>query len=110
MSGCRTQFTQAGVNKFKGYPDDKVAERMIKSGRDGFIGWLGSGGSVMQWHPGHNLGFAYTCTNFAWWDLPNSKARQLQRETVKCVVSLKERGLGDVETKLLLPQIPLAMS
>ena len=51
MSGCRTQFTQAGVNKFESYTDDKPGERIFKSGREGFVGWLGLGGSVMQWHP-----------------------------------------------------------
>ena len=29
MSGCRTQFTQAGVNKFEGYPDDRMGERSV---------------------------------------------------------------------------------
>ena len=73
MSGCRTQFTQAGVNKFESYPDDKVGERMFKSGREGFVGWLGLGGSVLQWHPRHNMGFGYTCTLVSWWDLANNR-------------------------------------
>ena len=29
LSGCRTQFTQAGVNKFEGYPDDRMGERSV---------------------------------------------------------------------------------
>ena len=78
---CRTQFTQAGVNKFERYSDDKVGERVFKSGREGFVGWLGAGGCAMLWHPGHNIGFAYTCTDLAWWDVFNSMARKLQKET-----------------------------
>ena len=28
----------------------------FKSGRDGFFGWMGIGGSVMQWHPALTIG------------------------------------------------------
>ena len=97
MSGCRTQFTQAGVNKFERYEDDKMGERVFKSGREGFVGWLGFGGSVMQWHPRHNLGFGYTCTLLTWWDLSNTKARKLQKETVRCALALKEKAEAKVE-------------
>ena len=45
----------------------------------------------MQWHPGLNLGFGYTCTLLSWWDLANTKARKLQKETVRCALALKER-------------------
>ena len=55
------------------------------------MGWLGFGGSVMQWHPRLNLGFGYTCTLLSWWDLANTKARKLQKETVRCTEALKEK-------------------
>jgi len=100
MSGCRTQFTQAGVNKFERYTDDKPGERIFKSGREGFVGWLGLGGSVMQWHPRHNLGFGYTCTLISWWDLSNNRGRKLQKETVRCAVALKEREEKKVEADI----------
>ena len=35
-------FPQGGVNKF---------EESEKAGRDGYMGWMGFGGSVFQWHP-----------------------------------------------------------
>ena len=73
MGGCRTEFTQGGVNMFNDYADDKIGERILKSGRDGFVGWLGFGGSVCQWHPGLRLGFGYACTLVTWWDLANTK-------------------------------------
>ena len=43
----------------------------------------------MQWHPGLDMGFGYTCTLLTWWDLANTKARKLQKEAVKCAVALK---------------------
>jgi len=91
MSGCRTEFTQSGVNMFNDYEDDIMGERIMKSGRNGFVGWMGFGGSVMQWHPRLNIGFGYTCTLLTWWDLANSKARKLQKEAVKCAITVKER-------------------
>ena len=32
--------------------------------RDGWMGWMGFGGSVMQWHPELKIGFAYNAFNF----------------------------------------------
>jgi len=93
MSGCRTEFTQGGVNKFEDYEDDKMGERVLKSGRAGFVGWMGFGGSVMQWHPGLNMGFGYTCSLLTWWDLANTKARKLQKEAVKCAVALRNENV-----------------
>ena len=84
MGKCRTQFTQGiqyqvlvsngsnifltpgGVNMFVDYDDDVLSERVFKSGRHGFIGWLGFGGSVLQWHPSARIGFGYTCTLVTW--------------------------------------------
>ena len=111
MSGCRTEFTQGGVNKyrnsfqqipetqleslprFEDYEDDKMGERVLKSGRAGFVGWMGFGGSVMQWHPGLDMGFGYTCSLLTWWDLANTKARKLQKEAVKCAVALRNENV-----------------
>ena len=75
--------------RFEDYEDDKMGERVLKSGRAGFVGWMGFGGSVMQWHPGLDMGFGYTCTLLTWWDLANTKARKLQKEAVKCAVALR---------------------
>jgi len=90
MSGCRTEFTQGGVNVFRAYEDDRMGERILKSGRDGYIGWMGFGGSVMQWHPELKIGFGYACTLLTWWDLANTKARKLQKEVALCTTNLKQ--------------------
>ena len=44
-----TLFTQGGVAQYE-------------EERAGWIGWMGYGGSVFQWHPELNIGFGYTCT------------------------------------------------
>merc|ERR1712215_131871 len=90
-NGCRTEFTQGGVNVFTDYPDDKIGERILKSGRSGFVGWMGFGGSVIMWHPGHRIGFGYTCTLLTWWDMANTKARKLQKEVVRCAIQAQEK-------------------
>ncbi len=64
---------QGGVNLFTDYPDDAAGERIFKSGRAGFVGWLGFGGSVIQWRPDLHIGFAYACTLLTWWDMANTK-------------------------------------
>jgi len=90
MGGCRTEFTQGGVNVFRDYEDDKFGDRILKSGRHGFVGWLGFGGSVLQWHPKMQMGFGYTCTLLTWWDVANTKARKLQKEAIRCAKILEE--------------------
>ena len=73
-----TNFTQGGVNKF-----DQA------SGRDGYYGWFGYGGSVFQWHPELKIGFAYTPTYLHAFDLTNNRGRMLQQEAVKCAKNMK---------------------
>ena len=40
----------------------------------GYYGWFGLGGSAFQWHPGHNIGFAYTCSLLT--EVPSSQSRE----------------------------------
>ena len=42
-------------------------------GRDGFIGWMGYGGSVMQYHPEEKIGFGYVPFNFCDVDAVNKR-------------------------------------
>ena len=83
MSGAMpTSFTQAGVNIFKDPKGNAENNKMF--GRDGFVGWMGLGGSVFQWHPELQLSFAYVPTLIDWTDLMNEKALKLQRAVVEC--------------------------
>ena len=108
MGKCRTQFTQGGVNKFVDYPDDSIPERIFKSGRNGFIGWLGFGGSVMQWHPGRNIGFGYTCTMLTWWDLSNANGRKLQKEVIKCTEKIQNEKVDINNSEQMPVLIPVS--
>jgi len=68
-------------------------------GREGFLGWMGMGGSVFQWHPDLGIGIGYVPTLLEWFDLDNVKAANLQRQIVKCVKAIK--GIAaDVERPL----------
>ena len=65
FSGIRTSFTKGGVNHFVPleYPNkDEVVHNM----RSGWYGWFGFGGSVMQWHPELEIGFAYISTRWSY--------------------------------------------
>lgn len=45
----KTNFTAGGVNKFETYKLNpyNIAEVSLNKDRDGWYGWMGSGGSVM---------------------------------------------------------------
>ncbi|TRY67036.1 hypothetical protein TCAL_03472 [Tigriopus californicus] len=92
FGGVRTEFSQGGMNHFRFYQDDEVLEEQFKMGRSGFWGWIGLGGSTFQWHPKHNIGFAFCPTKVAWYDLFNEKAGSLQEIIVECVRSLEAKS------------------
>lgn len=74
-------FTNAGWNMF---------EEKGKKGRDGFIGWMGLGGSVMQWHPKLRIGFAYAM-NMLEITPTNERGRVLQEAAVLCAHNIENR-------------------
>ena len=90
VGGIRTQFSQGGINHFKDYDDDQSLEKRFKSGRDGYRGWMGFGGSVCQYNPDLKIGFGYAPLDCLFYDLANSKAALLQAEVVKCVKNLNK--------------------
>jgi len=69
-----TNFTQGGVEKFT-----------KETGREGYYGWFGYGGSVFQWNPELRVGFAFVPTSLHWYDMTNTRGKMLQQEVVKCV-------------------------
>ena len=56
-------------------------------GREGFIGWMGFGGSVMQWHPELKIGFGYVPFDLNILDRKNVRGAELQRIVKECVVA-----------------------
>jgi hypothetical protein len=55
--------------------------------RNGWYGWQGYGGSVMQWHPEHKIGFAYVPNDFNGFDFSNMRAAKLQSMVVNIVTN-----------------------
>ena len=56
--------------------------------RNGYFGWYGFGGSVMQWDPNLKIGFGYTPTLVQWYDFQNTKGAMLQKIVSECTSKL----------------------
>ena len=82
--GYRTNFTQGGINKFEDPQEPNEFEAPLMGYRNGYFGWYGMGGSVMQWDPDLKIGFGYTPTLFQWYDLQNTKGAKLQKLVSDC--------------------------
>ena len=84
-----TRFTQGGVDCFTPCTlDSTQAERDFNEGREGFYGWMGFGGSIFQWHPGLDVGFAFVPTSLHALDFFNERGKRYQAEVLKCVASI----------------------
>ena len=83
--GMITTFTQGGVATF-GELSDKPGsfEIALNTGRDGFVGWMGLGGSVFQWNPERQLGFSFVPTRLHVLDLVNERGKALQKAVLDC--------------------------
>lgn len=51
-----------------------LSTKLMFQNREGWYGWFGFGGSVMQWHPELKIGFAYVPSDLMYLDLNNIKA------------------------------------
>ncbi|MDJ0879329.1 MAG: serine hydrolase domain-containing protein [Halieaceae bacterium] len=81
-----TRFTQGGVDCFTPCtPHSPRLERDFNDGREGFYGWMGYGGSVFQWHPELDIGFAFVPTSLHTLDLLNERGKRYQAEVLSCV-------------------------
>ena len=81
-----TNFSQGGVNFFKAGPESPKLAHL----RKGFVGWMGLGGSVFQWHPELKISFAYVPSLLQPFDLMCLRGAFLQAKVVKCVESIKK--------------------
>lgn len=50
-----TNFNKGGVNLFGKEWNNRYGFNL-----DGYLGWMGYGGSVFLWHPVEEIGFSYT--------------------------------------------------
>ena len=91
MGFARTNFTQGGVNLFtEPGPGSNSLERAFNAGREGFYGWMGFGGSIFQWHPEREIGFAFVPTALHVLDIVNERGKVYQTEVLRCVERLRE--------------------
>ena len=88
-----TRFTQGGVDFFAECGADSTrVEREFNEGREGFYGWMGLGGSIFQWHPGLDIGFAFVPTSLHVVDFLNERGKVFQAEVVKCIARRNSNG------------------
>ena len=88
-----TRFTQGGVDRFLHCTAETPRlEREFNEGREGFYGWMGFGGSIFQWHPEKEIGFAFVPTSLHWLDLLNERGKRYQAQVLKCVEDLAATG------------------
>jgi len=85
-SGTETTFSQGGVNFFKAGPESTEQDNLRKD----WVGWMGLGGSVFQWHPELKISFAYVPSLLQPFDYTCLRGAYLQSEVVKCVESIKK--------------------
>lgn len=85
----RTNFTQGGVNLYETDKDATPDDFSLNNNRNGFYGWHGYGGSVMQWEPELQIGFAFVPTKLHWYDLFNMRGAALQNAVKECVKAKK---------------------
>ena len=83
--GMRTTFSQGGVASFGVVDAMTPVERGLNQGREGFIGWMGLGGSIFQWHPELEIGFAFVPTSLHILDLVNERGKVYQAEVLRCL-------------------------
>lgn len=84
-----TRFTQGGVDSFtKCNPGSTTAERAFNEGREGFYGWMGLGGSIFQWNPELDIGFAFVPTSLHVLDFLNERGKLYQAEILSCVAGI----------------------
>ncbi len=84
-----TRFTQGGVDQFlPGTTDDPRFTRALNDGRGGFYGWMGLGGSIFQWHPDAEIGFAFVPTSLHVLDFFNERGKHFQAAVLACVSQL----------------------
>ena len=89
-----TRFTQGGVDSFvRSTRESSRIERDFNEGREGFFGWMGLGGSIFQWHPGQEIGFAFVPTSLHVLDFLNERGKRYQAEILKCVDKIERDNM-----------------
>lgn len=81
-----TRFTQGGIDQFVACTAQSTKlDRDFNEGREGFYGWMGLGGSIFQWHPQADIGFAFVPTSLHVLDILNERGKVYQAEILSCI-------------------------
>ena len=72
------------------HPEEGESLQKLNHMREGFCGWMGFGGSIFQWHPVHQVAFAFTPDQMHWHDLMNARGARLQQQVIKCVRKMEQ--------------------
>lgn len=67
-------------------PEEATPKQWCVSNNNGFYGWVGAGGSCLQWHPELKIGFAYAPYNHNHLDEDSFRATRMQK-MIKEIVS-----------------------
>ena len=78
-------FTKGGVNYYKNSSDATPMDKNhFNKNREGYYGWFGYGGSLVQWHPDLKIGFAFIPTLVVQIDMVNERGGVLQQIVKDC--------------------------
>ena len=70
---------------FHSFPNDvRRSEVGLVQNREGYYGWMGYGGSIVQWHPELKIGFAFLPTLMSSIDMVNERGGVLQQIVKDC--------------------------
>ena len=61
---------------------------------EGWIGWMGMGGSNMKWHPELKISIGYTCSRLIWLDFNCLKATEFQKIAVDITKDIMDKNEG----------------
>ena len=56
----------------------------------GWYGFMGLGGSVFHWHPGHRISFVFLPTYLDWTDFSMARGVRLRDVVFECVLNMKK--------------------
>ena len=93
---ARGNFTRGGLNYFTDISYISKLEQELYMNREGYYGWIGYGGSVVQWHPSLEIGFAFLPTYLNPTDLFNERGAVIQKIVKDCVVRVRQEKRSSI--------------
>ena len=94
---CKFGMDEEQKSKQKAFA--KAMHSHMHDGREDFWGWIGHGGSIMQWHPETKVSVGYVPFDFLDTDYVNKRGKELQKIVIDIVkgryqAPIKDKGCG----------------